>query len=55
MNYQLTKSNFERQVLLNEKLVLVKFKNDWNGACQIMAPVYKELSELYTSNCIFIG
>jgi len=32
----------------SQALSLVKFKIEWSGACQIIAPIYEELSKSYT-------
>ena len=34
-------------------LAIVQFKTEWNGGCQIMAPVYEELSRHYSSKAKF--
>ena len=44
MNQELTSESFEQEVLNNDQLAIVQFRNQWNGACQIMAPIYKELA-----------
>jgi len=44
---------FKKDVLESERLVLVQFKKEWNGASQIIAPVYNELNESYKDNVHF--
>ena len=39
--------DFKKEVLESRKLVLVQFKKEWNGASQIIAPVYNGLAESY--------
>jgi thioredoxin 1 len=47
MSKTLNKANFKKEVLDSKKLVLVQFKKEWNGASQIIAPVYKYLANSY--------
>lgn len=53
MNKALTKKRFKKEVTENVGLVVIQFKTEWNGACQILAPVYEELAVLYKSNVCF--
>ncbi len=41
----LTKENFEAEVLKSEKLVLVDFWATWCGPCKMLAPVLSEFAE----------
>ena len=41
---KLTAENFEKEVLPQEKPVLVDFYADWCGPCQMMGPVVEEIS-----------
>ena len=36
-------------------LSLVQFKTEWSGACQIIAPVYEELSKCYNGIADFFS
>lgn len=54
MNIDVTARELNREVKHNQKLLLVYFKNDWNGACQIIAPVLDELSAFYRDKAKFI-
>ena len=47
MSQSITKEVFENEVLNNSNLSLVQFKTEWNGACQIVATMYKELGSVY--------
>jgi thioredoxin 1 len=47
MSQSITKEVFEKEVLNNMNLSLVQFKTEWNGACQIVAAMYKELGSVY--------
>jgi thioredoxin 1 len=47
MHKSITKEMFEEDVINNINLSLVQFKTEWNGACQIVAAMYKELESSY--------
>jgi len=47
MNRQITTEEFKKVVIKNEQLSLVQFKKEWNGASQIIAPVYNDLADTY--------
>ncbi len=53
MNRALTRKRFKKEVVESSGLVVVQFKTDWNGACQIITPVYEELAISYKSNVNF--
>ena len=42
---KITKENFEKEVLLSDKTVLLDFYADWCGPCQMMSPVVDEIAE----------
>lgn len=50
---EVSKNEFARVVIESQKLSVVQFKVDWSGACQIIAPVYKELAEYYNGRVNF--
>jgi len=47
MNRQLNKINFRKEVIESKAVTLVQFKKEWNGASQIIEPVYNELAKSY--------
>jgi thioredoxin 1 len=53
MSRPLTKEEFGKEVINNSHLALVHFKTEWNGACQIISPVFEELSKSYTGQASF--
>lgn len=42
---QITKENFEQEVLLSEKPVLLDFYADWCGPCRMVAPAVHEIAQ----------
>lgn len=53
MNRILSKTGFKKEVLGSQGLNLVQFKKPWNGACQIISPIYEELAKLYKGQANF--
>ena|SRR5215218_1644366 len=47
MKKELSATTFNQEVMKNERLSLVKFITHWSGACQILKPVYDELTKCY--------
>lgn len=47
MHKEITVELFDREVIKSKILTLVQFKTEWSGPCQILEPVYKDLSEAY--------
>lgn len=41
----ITKENFENEVLKSEKTVLIDFYADWCGPCQMVGPIVHEIAE----------
>lgn len=48
---ELTKENFESEVLNSDKPVIVDFWATWCMPCKMIAPLVKELSETYKDRC----
>jgi thioredoxin 1 len=53
MNRINSKAAFKNEVVGNTGLSLVQFKKEWNGACQIISPIYEELARSYTGQARF--
>jgi thioredoxin 1 len=49
------KTQFKTEVMESDHLSLVQFKTEWSGACQIIAPVYEELSKFYNGIAEFFS
>jgi len=47
MTLHINGKELRKEVAENLNLLLVHFKTDWNGACQILAPVYDDLANAY--------
>lgn len=46
---ELTKENFESEVLKSDKIVLVDFWASWCGPCRMLSPVVDEIAEENTA------
>lgn len=55
MYRQITPDTFRQDVLTSKSLVLVQFKTEWSGVCQIMAPIFKELANGYRGMADFFS
>lgn len=53
MNKVLKGEAFVKEIIEAAELVIVQFKTEWNGGCQIMAPIYDELSKQFASKAKF--
>lgn len=50
---EVTKDNFEKTVLENEKPVVVLFLAEWCGPCKMVAPVIEDLSKEMKKTVVF--
>lgn len=53
MTKKVSVKNFKSEVIKSSKLSLVQFKTEWNGACQIISPLYESLAKQYNGNVNF--
>jgi thioredoxin 1 len=53
MNRKISKNDFKKEVVRNKDLNLVQFKKEWNGACQIISPIFEELAKAYKGKANF--
>ena len=53
MNRINSKTDFKKEVVGGTGLSLVQFKKQWNGACQIISPIYEELANSYRGQATF--
>lgn len=42
---EVTKDNFEKEVLKSDKKVLIDFNADWCGPCRMLRPIVDEIAE----------
>jgi len=49
----ISKTDFRKEVIGSPNLTLVHFKKEWNGACQIISPIYEELAKSYKGQANF--
>jgi thioredoxin 1 len=50
---EITIELFEQEVIKSKTLTLVQFKTEWSGPCQILEPVFSDLSEAYSGAAKF--
>lgn len=50
----LTSENFEDELIKSELPVVVDFYADWCGPCQMMAPVFEDLSKQFEGKVKFL-
>jgi thioredoxin 1 len=53
MNRMISKQDFKKEVIDSLSLSLVQFRKEWNGACQIISPMYEELANSYRGQAKF--
>lgn len=55
MNRVITRKDINKQVANSKGLALVQFRIEWNGACQIISPIYEELARSYRGQADFFS
>lgn len=53
MNRIISGNEFKKEINNSNGLSIVQFKIDWNGACQIISPIYDDLAKSYTGQADF--
>ena len=53
MNRAISRKEFKTEIIDSISLSLVQFKIDWNGACQIISPMYEDLASCYKGQAKF--
>lgn len=51
----ISKTDLRKEIANSNGLSLVQFKKEWNGACQIIAPIYEELAKSYEGQVNFFS
>lgn len=52
MAFEITDSNFETEVLNNEKVTLIDFWAEWCGPCRAIGPIVEELAKEYDGKAL---
>lgn len=50
----MTKKQFSQDMISSTGLTLVQFKKEYNGACQIVSSIYKDLARMYKAQADFL-
>src|SRR5215203_5743148 len=51
----LSKETFRTEIMKTKNLSVVQFTTEWSGPCQIIDPIYKELSKSYKGQVDFFS
>jgi thioredoxin 1 len=53
MMKEISKTEFEKEVIANPLLSVVKFTADWSGPCQISEPAFRDIANFYNGKVNF--
>lgn len=52
MAFEITDSNFEKEVLNSDKVTVIDFWAEWCGPCRVVGPIIEELAEDYEGKAV---
>jgi thioredoxin 1 len=55
MTTKITRASLRKEVMESHRLSLLQFRAEWSGACQIISPVFEELSKSYAGMAGFFS
>ncbi len=53
MNKTISKKQLKKEVTESKGVLVVQFKTEWSGACQIILPIYEELAGSFDGKARF--
>lgn len=49
----ITKDNYEKEILRQNRKIVVDFWAEWCGPCKVLGPIFEEISKDYNEDVIF--